>query len=230
MVRFKNIKILLTVSFCSLLISCSKDTPTQSTPASPALNVPAYGATNVAASPTFSWSSVNEAEGYKLQASRNDQFNDGYLLVQVASASYTPASPLTAFTTYFWRVCSYNGAGSSGWSPASFFATGGLQPAAIPPAPILAAPINGSTYVPVNPLLIWNPSDSLSLYSLQISTDSTFANVSFQFNGISGIHQAVSGYLTDNKKYFWRAMASNSYGTSPWSSVYAFTTAPQVVP
>ena len=230
MLRSKCRMVLSVAAGCLLAISCSKDTPTESTPSSPELYSPAYAVVNVSSSPSFTWSNINGADGYKIQISTNDQFSGNCITAQITSTNYIVATPVSGFKTHFWRVCSYNNTGSSAWSAKSFFATGGTQQTSVPSAPELASPSSGSIGVSVNARLIWSPSDSLSTYGIQVSTDSTFSNISLQFIGVSGIYQDVTGYLTDNHKYFWRVRATNLYGSSLWSLVYAFTTAPQVIP
>jgi hypothetical protein len=63
---------------------------------------PAVGDTT----PTFKWRSVHGATSYTIQTARNSTFTTGLVSVTVPSTSttYTPTTPLTSGTTYYWRV------------------------------------------------------------------------------------------------------------------------------
>lgn len=93
-----------------------------------------------------------------------------------------------------------------------------------PSAPVLSSPANGTTGVSASPTLSWNASSGATGYGLQVSTDNTFAsNIIVNQTGLTNTSYSASG-LTDSTAYFWRANATNSYGTSNWSSIYSFTT------
>jgi hypothetical protein len=90
-------------------------------------------------------------------------------------------------------------------------------------APALLSPANGATDVPTNPMFSWNVSAEATSYRLQISTSSSFSTTVFDQSGITGTSQLVTG-LSNNTSYYWRVNATNSGGTSEWSSVWNFTT------
>jgi len=58
---------------------------------------------------------------------------------------------------------------------------------------------------------------------LQVSENSTFSNYFYNQGRLTNTDQQISG-LSNSKTYYWRVNASNSYGTSDWSSVWLFTT------
>ncbi|WP_022835332.1 hypothetical protein [Salisaeta longa] len=93
----------------------STDTHTGAAPPSPALTSP-YGAEVVdGRQVTFAWEPVERATGYTLQVARDANFSDLVLDKDVAQqtavevGNYLP----TDGQTFFWRVLSYNDAGTS---------------------------------------------------------------------------------------------------------------------
>ncbi len=88
--------------------------------------------------------------------------------------------------------------------------------------PILSSPTNGANNVSLPPTLIWNASSGATSYALQVSTDNSFTNLVFNQNELTGTSQQVNG-LNNSTTYYWRVSASNSQGTSQWSSVWNFT-------
>jgi len=99
---------------------------------------------------------------------------------------------------------------------------GGVSP---PPAPLLSLPGNGATNVPVNPTsFVWRSASTATSYRLQVALDSGFGNIVFDQANITDTTYNVNG-LSTSTTHYWRADASNANGTSPWSSVWSFTTA-----
>lgn len=93
-----------------------------------------------------------------------------------------------------------------------------------PSAPTLSSPANGSTGVSVTPTLSWSASSGATSYSLQASTDNTFAStVTVNQASLTSTSYSASS-LANSTTYYWRVNATNSYGTSSWSSVSSFTT------
>ena len=98
----------------------------------------------------------------------------------------------------------------------------------VPAAPMLVSPANGIADIPTNATLNWASSNGASSYNLQVSTNSTFANTVVNQNGISQTSFAAAG-LASSTTYYWRVNASNTNGTSGWSSIFNFTTGSQNV-
>lgn len=97
----------------------------------------------------------------------------------------------------------------------------------IPPTPALISPASGSTGVSTSPSLSWNASSGATSYRLQVSTDSTFTTTTYDTSSLSATSKSING-LASQTKYFWRVNATNSAGTSAWSTVWSFTTASQL--
>jgi len=95
--------------------------------------------------------------------------------------------------------------------------------------PVLASPASGATNVSTSPTLTWNASTGATSYRLQVSTNTSFSPTVFNQTGIAGTSHAASG-LANNTTYYWRVNATNSGGTSVWSSTWSFTTIPPPPP
>jgi len=94
-----------------------------------------------------------------------------------------------------------------------------------PSTPIKLTPINGAVEVPIAPTLTWNLSVGATSYTVQISTDSTFASTLIDQSGITDTTFSVSN-LEFSITYHWRVRATNIGGSSAFSSSSAFTTVP----
>ena len=98
-------------------------------------------------------------------------------------------------------------------------------PTPIPAAPVLVSPANGATLVATNPLLDWNSSAYAESYQIQVSTDSLFTSTVYDSSGIIITEfQIPNNGLNINTTYYWRVNAANVTGTSPWSTIFHFTT------
>jgi endo-1,4-beta-xylanase len=92
---------------------------------------------------------------------------------------------------------------------------------ASPFAPVLLSPV-GTTNEPLNPILIWHPSDSATTYNAQISVNSSFSSTILDTTVTDTLLQL--SLLKEGTEYFWRVSASNDKGTSLYSTVASFTT------
>ena len=104
-------------------------------PATPTLQTPADGATNVDASPTFTWTEV--AGTYTIEIATDASFVtvvDGASGLE--SASFTPGIDLETSRTHFWRVWADNACGtgsvSETWSFTTEAAPGDCAPGTVP--------------------------------------------------------------------------------------------------
>ena len=103
------------------------------------------------------------------------------------------------------------------------------QPPVPPSPPALATPVNGATGVVTNPTLTWNSSAGAATYRVQISTSATFSTIVTDQSNIGSTSYTVSG-LTASTTYYWHVSASNSAGTSAFSTAWSFTTAVPLPP
>lgn len=184
---------------------------------------PPNNAVNVSTTPTLDWSDVSAATSYHVQVSSNPQFTGMVVDVTGINVSQYAIGPgiLSGTTQYWWRVSSANAGGEGIWSAVFHFTTIVGAPA----APLLLTPPNNSVNVALNPTLDWGPVAGATSYRVQVSIDPNFVTTVLNVvTGSSSQYTIGPGLLQNNTLYYWRANATNAGGTSPWSSVWNFTT------
>jgi hypothetical protein len=93
----------------------------------------------------------------------------------------------------------------------------------LPDPPTPASPADGSVGVSTEPILQWNVASSATSYRLQVSTDRVFSSIAVDDSTLTATSNRLSG-LSNGTSYYWRVLATNSYGESDWSTVSLFTT------
>lgn len=181
------------------------------------LRAPANGANVSPAAISLQWNGLLGATSYDYQLATDAAFTN-----VVAGASVLTTSDvvtLSASTTYFWRVRGSDGVNNSQWSDVWTLNT--LQ--ALPPAsaPNLVSPADASTNLSTSPTLVWNRVTGANSYVVAWSTDASFTMVNSQTLADTSLQ--LSG-LANNTTWYWRVFAANSYGTSPTSATWSFTT------
>jgi hypothetical protein len=97
-------------------------------------------------------------------------------------------------------------------------------PVPVPPGtPSLSSPLGGAEDVAINPTLTWNTVTTATSYTVQVSSNANFASPNSNQTGITSTAYSVNG-LANGIVYYWRVNASNTDGTSAWSSTRSFTT------
>lgn len=99
--------------------------------------------------------------------------------------------------------------------------TGGLT---APSAPTLTSPANNASNVSVTPTFQWNASAGATSYKIQISTISNFGIITDSATVTTNSYAIAPGILQNASAYFWRVNASNSLGTSAFSTTFNFST------
>jgi photosystem II stability/assembly factor-like uncharacterized protein len=189
-----------------------------------------------------SWTSQSSGTTYSLRAVDFVDANTGYavglygtiLKTTNGGSSWTTQSSGT-FYDFFGVSFSdantgvavgYNGLmkrttnGGATWTDPSGGGGGNPTP---PATPTLVSPANGATNQSTTPTLSWNASSGATSYHLQLSTSSLFATTIVDDSTLTGTSRQVSG-LAENTTYYWHVSASNSAGTSSYSSTWSFTT------
>ncbi len=90
--------------------------------------------------------------------------------------------------------------------------------------PALLSPSNGAGNQPTSLSLTWGSVSGATSYGVQASTDVNFGSTVLQQSGLAVTTQSLTG-LTAGTTYYWRANATGSSGTGPWSSAWSFVTA-----
>jgi hypothetical protein len=187
----------------------------------PTLASPANNATDVSTSPTLSWNASSGATSYTVQLSTSAGFSSFVLNQSGVTSTVINVPGLANSTQYFWRVNATSPGGPTAFSSVFSFTTAAPAPA----PPTLVSPANGITGIATNPTLSWSASGGAVTYNLHVSTSSNFSSFVVIQSGVTGTSFALSG-LSLNTLYYWRVNASNVAGSSNWSSVWSFTTAP----
>lgn len=196
---------------------------TQTPPAAPTLITPANNAVNIPLTAALDWSDVTGAIDYQLQVSTSSSFTTTVISIGTLTASQyaVPAGVLSSGTQYYWRVTVRTPNGFSSFAGPWSFTTVPVAPS----APVLVSPANAATGVALAPTLNWNDVTGAATYNVQVSTSSTFGTTVVNQTGLTASQFSVpSGILQTNTVYYWRAAAVNGGGTSPYSTVWSFTT------
>jgi hypothetical protein len=185
----------------------------------PLLHSPSPGALDVPTSAILKWGSVADAATYQVQVAGSSDFSVvAFDSVGIVDTTVI-ARGLESQQTYHWRVRGQNLAGYGPYSMSSSFVT----MAAAPAAPVLISPPHGSTGVSTQPTLSWSPSTNATTYRLQVSTQSSFSPLVLDDSTLTTTSREV-GPLGKTTMHYWRVSAKNAGGSSPWSTVFSFTT------
>ncbi len=188
--------------------------------APPAVVAPVSGSLGQSIRPTLQWTRPPGAVSFRVQVSKTTQFST--LVAQTTvTAESTIVGPLGNDTLYYWRVSARNGSGDSSIYPSTAYSFRTRIA-----TPVLNIPAQGSTDMPLNPVLSWYSTPGAAVYRLQVSDDPAFpGSVLFDDPVITGTSRQV-GPLSTGKTYFWRVNARNAAGTSIslWSDIRSFST------
>jgi len=183
----------------------------------PQLYSPKDSSINQSITPLFIWYSVSNATGYRLQLSPNETFSSYVIDESGIKDTLKQAGGILNDKLYYWRVSASNAQETSEWSDIWNFRT-----VTAPGVPTLVLPTNGATGQATTLSLSWNSSSGAASYTLQVSTNNTFTSFIYNQSGLTSTSQQVSG-LNNSTTYYWRVNATNTQGTSGWSSVWSFT-------
>jgi hypothetical protein len=197
----------------------------QPPPDAPSLLNPPNGASGTSCTPTLDWTDSTGATTYTVQVSVSSDFTSTLVNQVVSSSQYTiPSGVLMSFTKYYWRANATNVNGTSGWSPTWNFTTGDCGGVAVPDVPTLISPTNESSDTSCTPTLDWTDSTGATSYTVEVSTESSFSSTIVSPTVTVSQYTIPDATLSSYTTYYWRVNASNSAGTSGWSSVWNFTT------
>lgn len=186
----------------------------------PSLISPANAATDVATSPTLTWSTVSGSTAYRVQVSTVSSFATTINDDSTLTTGSKTVNSLANSTTYYWRANAKNAGGTSAWSTMYSFTT---VPAA-PATPTLTSPVNAATDIAVMPTFTWNTVTGAATYRIQIATASDFSLITADDSTLTSGTKTLITALSGTSTYYWRVNAKNAGGTSAWSAPWSFTT------
>jgi subtilisin-like proprotein convertase family protein len=88
--------------------------------------------------------------------------------------------------------------------------------------PVLIAPANTATGVDVNTVLTWEAVPFAQSYLVQVATNPSFSGNAIVFNQSANTTSIVTAGLQLAQVYYWRVLASNECGISPYSVFRSF--------
>jgi phosphodiesterase/alkaline phosphatase D-like protein len=154
------------------------------------------------------WNASTGATDYYLDVSTSSTFST-YVFNNYNVGNYTAitVTPLSAGTTYYYRVRAYNSSGTSGNSGTITVATLSASPAA--PVATAATSVTSSSFQ-----ANWNASTGATDYYLDVSTSSTFSSYVYNNYEVGNYIGITVNGLSAGTTYYYRVRAYNSSGTS----------------
>lgn len=134
----------------------------------------------------------------------------------ITNSEFTPSTPLTANTKYYWRVNANNDSGQySAWSAVWYFRTALNKPN-------LVSPLNASA-VSCSPVIFdWSDVTGATSYTLRYSSNSAFTT----FTTVGVVPSQLSRTLPANAVIYWRVQVNGVNGPSLWSDTRSLTCTP----
>ncbi|PKL84572.1 MAG: hypothetical protein CVV22_12255, partial [Ignavibacteriae bacterium HGW-Ignavibacteriae-1] len=164
------------------------------------------------------WNNVDSAQKYRLQVSRDKDFNNSTIDVYVSQDTSYWYSDLEYEQVYFWRVKSLSESDSSNWSNTYRFTCNSKVF-----KPTLFRPTNDMLQLPISGRLQWYWIPAIESYSIQISENEDFVNLLVDSNNV--INSSYDYFdLNHNTQYFWRVRFKRDGEISDWSNVWTFRT------
>ncbi|MCX6162269.1 MAG: dockerin type I domain-containing protein, partial [Ignavibacteriae bacterium] len=162
---------------------------------------------------------LNTVSNYWFELAADSSFTNLIIRDSTLTDTTKSVTSLGNLTSYFWRVKAKNELGWGNFSAWFKFTT----IPAVPAAPILSSPLNGSTGNQLSLILQWRKSAYATAYKLQLATDSLFNNLVLNDSTLTDSLRTVTG-LNLLSTYYWRVNAGNIAGTGVYSSVWNFRT------
>jgi Abnormal spindle-like microcephaly-assoc'd, ASPM-SPD-2-Hydin len=93
-------------------------------------------------------------------------------------------------------------------------------------SPVLLAPSDTATALPVRPVLLWSRADSAFRYRLELSLDTAFAQETLNDSTCADTLFRIASPLLNDTTYYWRVTAGDSAGWGSPSLIGRFATGP----
>ena len=204
-------------------------------PGVPRINTPAFGSQVNALRPDLTVDNASDPdedvltytfEVYRDPALSNLVASQANVAAGTTTTTWTVSTDLMEDHTYYWRVRATDPDALSGdWSSTGQFFVTTVN--AVPEAPALVSPQNGTTMANVRPeLVILNADDSdldPLVYDWELATDDTFATVidsgtDVAPQGAVNTAFALAADLTEDTTYCWRARSDDGQATSGYNT------------
>ena len=188
-------------------------------PQAPLLAFPSDNFINARDTTVLQWQPSNLTASYSLEVSADSAFSKAPLVRQsgVTRDSFA-VTGMEGMQKYYWRVSASNAGGTSNFSGTWSLTTG------FPISPILVAPSNALTNVPLLPKFTWHSRDNATQYRLQVTRGGDFTSPVIDTILTADTSFAAVDSLMGNAIYGWRVSARNDYGFSLWSDTLKFRT------
>jgi len=187
--------------------------------AQPTLLTPTDGATNVALSPTLSWTDIGSTT-YRVEVATDAGFTSlSYTNDGVIGTSHLVPLSLANYTLYYWHV--RQSAPTTGAYSSTF--TFRTLPSATPVAPTLGTPVDGATGQALSLTFTWGATSQTDSYTFELATDAGFSSIINTQSGLVSPTASVAG-LSVSTVYYWRVRGTNFLGTGSNSATSTFTT------
>jgi hypothetical protein len=192
-------------------------------PAAPILLSPADGGGSVG-HPTFTWTAVPGAAGYKLIIGSTGACDGAYVSDLIKVTSFKPLvvlDDIIYMNPAAWRVCAYDAAGNGAPSAERVVSiTEG-----IPAAPMLSFPANAAVIQKLDPdilVLQWSWPLYASDFFIQIANNPAFNSLVLETTTGGDNHYNFDPD-TAGGVYYWRVLAGSTAGDSAYSPTRSFT-------
>ena len=130
---------------------------------------------------------------------------------------------LTTGATYYFAIKTADEVPN--WSGLSNVVSATPIPPPIPTAPVPFEPANYQCTGSLTPAFRWSVPTGAKSYAFQLSAASDFQNLIVSESGLTtNTYTVFPGNLSCYKRYYWKVNATNTSGTSAWSTPWYFTT------
>jgi predicted phage tail protein len=169
------------------------------------------------ATPTFTWSALAGATGYRLLVCQDEGMTDCVIDKTLGPVTKYISPIVFSPEVYYWQISVVGGVFNGQTTLPIKFSVSPI----IPASPRPSYPANGASLSTSTPGLSWTSVSTALSYEIQINQASTFTADGLELT--TGDGTIVSTSLADGK-YYWRVRAIDENGAfSKWSSISVFT-------
>ncbi|MCX6146447.1 MAG: aryl-sulfate sulfotransferase [Candidatus Kapabacteria bacterium] len=183
----------------------------------PILLLPNNSTIDLATNVVLSWLKVFNAENYRVQVSKNIDF-DEFEQDSLTNFFESLLLNLENERTYYWRVQAQSNNAISLWSEIRNFTIGGKS---IPSFPLSISPKNKAIIADSLVNFVWHSVENVSDYGLIIAEDIGLTKSRQEYPKIADTTKSIM--LMTNKTYFWKLYSKTLKVQSLDSPIYSFS-------